>query len=120
VKSKIVLSVVALLFVTSGGYLAFQHFKGGRSVSAYCSTFYGDGQKIRSEYSVNFANNPVKNIVNLITAPQQLATFFGKLAAVSPMDIEPSVVVLQHSFQKEADSLGVYARRIQGVTATVR
>lgn len=106
-RAKIIASIIALAIVASGGYFVLRHSNGGRSASAYCSTFYGDGQKFRSEYSVNFASNPIKNIVNLISAPQQLATFFGKLAAVSPMDIEPSVVVLQHSFQREADSMGV-------------
>lgn len=77
-----------------------------RSVSAYCTTFYQQGTKFRSQYANPNSQNPLNLIVSLISAPEQLATFFGNLAQVAPNSISSQVSQIQSAFQQEADHLG--------------
>jgi hypothetical protein len=81
----------------------------GRSVQAYCSTFYGEGAKLRGEFTPD-EQQPLKSLVTLLAAPQELATFFGKLDKVAPDEIEPDVAVVRDTFQKQANSLGDTAK----------
>ena len=78
----------------------------GRSVDAYCMTFYEKGTQFRNEYlkvDANESNDPLGALVALITAPSQLADFFGDLAEVAPPSIEPQVAQIQAAFQKEVN-----------------
>lgn len=73
-----------------------------RSVAAYCTTFYQKGSQIRSEYlNVDASKNLLGAIADVISAPAQLADFFGDLAAVAPPSIQPQVAEIQAAFQKE-------------------
>jgi hypothetical protein len=42
-------------------------------------------------------------MVDVISAPAQLADFFGDLAAVAPSSIQPQVAQIQAAFQKEVN-----------------
>jgi len=78
-----------------------------RSVTAYCQTFYQKGTQLRSQFqgaANNMSRNPLAGIVSLLTAPSQLATFFGELDKVAPPEIEPQVAQIQQAFQQEVDN----------------
>lgn len=76
-----------------------------RSVATYCTTFYQKGGQLRNEFlSASAKKDPLIAIVDLITAPAQLADFFGDLATVAPQTIETQVQQIQKAFQKEVDN----------------
>ncbi|MDN5929753.1 MAG: hypothetical protein L0I24_01565 [Pseudonocardia sp.] len=79
----------------------------GRSVEAYCSTFYGDGQELRQRWlDTNASRDPLAGMAQLFSAPRDLAVFFDELSAVAPDDIRPDVETVRDTFQSQADSLG--------------
>lgn len=74
------------------------------SVAAYCRTFYQKGTQFRNEFlNGDASKDPLGTIVDLISAPAQLADFFGDLKAVAPASIEPQVAQIQTAFQKEVN-----------------
>jgi hypothetical protein len=68
--------------------------------------FYQQGTKFRSQFAHPNSQNPLNLIVSLISAPQQLASFFGDLADVAPDSISSQVSDIQNAFQQEANNLG--------------
>lgn len=75
-----------------------------RSVAAYCTTFYQKGTQFRNQFlNADASNDPLAAIVGLISAPAQLADFFGDLATVAPLSIEPQVAEIQAAFQREVN-----------------
>jgi hypothetical protein len=52
----------------------------------------------------HMTQDPLAGIVALVTAPAQLADFFGKLDAVAPTSIEPEVRQIQQAFQQEVNN----------------
>ena len=79
----------------------------GRSVEAYCSTFYGEGQELRQRWlDTNAEGDPVAGLAQLFSAPRDLAVFFGELSDVAPEEIQPDVETVRDTFQRQADSLG--------------
>jgi hypothetical protein len=77
-----------------------------RSTAAYCTTFYQQGTQLRSQFTDSNSQNPLNQLVSLIGAPQQLATFFRNLAAVAPNSISSQVSAIQDAFQQEANNAG--------------
>jgi hypothetical protein len=77
------------------------------SVASYCQTFYRQGTQFRSQFqNSNSSSDPLGALASLLTAPSQLATFFGNLAAVAPASIQPQVAQIQHAFQQEVNNAG--------------
>lgn len=82
----------------------------GASVEDYCDTFYGEGSALRESFqeaSDNAAasSDPFAGLGTALSAPQELATFFDKLADNSPDDIKPDVEVLRDEFQEINDNM---------------
>lgn len=78
-----------------------------RSVAAYCKTFYGEGQKIRTQaQQAATSNDPLQQLAEVLGSPAQLYQLFKKLDKVAPDDIQPDVETLRDSFKQQADSLG--------------
>jgi hypothetical protein len=99
--------VLALTFAAAvSGLVVSGCSSSDRSVAAYCTAFYQQGTKFRSQYEDPNSKNPLNLIVSLISAPQQLATFFGNLAEVAPNSISPQVSQIQNAFQQEANNMG--------------
>jgi hypothetical protein len=83
-RLRVVLAVTAL--AASAVALDACSSSGGRSVSAYCQTFYEQGTQFRNEYikaDANMSQDPLAGLAAVITAPTQLAVFFGRLDAVA-------------------------------------
>lgn len=81
-----------------------------RSVEAYCSVFYGEGQQLRSQWAAaGSSEDPFAGLAAVFSAPRDLAVFFDKLDKVAPEEIEPDVAELRDAFQQQADSLGSQA-----------
>lgn len=123
-KLKGVRAMALCVVVVLGGIVIEGCSTSNRSVSAYCSTFYQQGTKFRSQYANPNSQNPLNLIVSLISAPQQLATFFGNLAAVAPDSISSQVSQIQNAFQQEANNLGQDATNplsgiISGVVSSI-
>lgn len=79
----------------------------GRSVEAYCTTFYGEGQELRQQWlDSNASGDPLAGMAQLFSAPRDLAVFFDELSGVAPEDIRPDVETVRDTFQSQADSLG--------------
>lgn len=79
----------------------------GRSVEAYCDTFYGKGGELRQRYiDADAKNDPLQSLVTVLGVPQDLANLFAELEKVAPEDIQPDVKTLQQAFQKQADQVG--------------
>jgi hypothetical protein len=79
----------------------------GRSVEAYCATFYGEGQELRQRWlDTNATGDPVAGVAQLFSAPRDLAVFFGELGDVAPEEIRADVETVRDGFQSQADSLG--------------
>jgi hypothetical protein len=98
---RLALAVIGVLALTGCA-------SSGRSVKAYCKTFYQQGSAIRAEYSQK-QQDPLTSLASLVAAPQELSTFFARLDKVAPDDIEPDIAVLQRSFQQSSDGLGAAA-----------
>ena len=80
-----------------------------RSLAAYCKEFYSEGTAFRAGYQSAQNTDMLTQMAKLISAPQELATFFARLDKVAPDDIEPDIAVLQASFQKQSDNLANHA-----------
>lgn len=79
----------------------------GRSIEAYCTTFYGEGQELRQRWLDNNATgDPVAGLAQLFSAPRDLAVFFDGLSDVAPDEIRPDVETVRDTFQSQADSMG--------------
>jgi hypothetical protein len=102
-KAKV--GLVAVISVTACMALAScSSQSSSRSVAAYCRTFYQQGTQFRSEFmNANSSSDPLSGVVDLISAPAQLANFFGDLAEVAPTSIEPQVAQIQAAFQQEVN-----------------
>ena len=93
-----------LFTLTSGALLLSGCSSSPRSISAYCTTFYQKGTQFRNEYlNTNASADPLGAIVAIVTAPSQLADFFGELDAVAPSSIEPDIAQIHGAFKKEVD-----------------
>ncbi|TFV88575.1 hypothetical protein [Blastococcus sp. CT_GayMR16] len=80
---------------------------GGRSVEAYCETFYGEGQELRQQWiDAGNTEDPFAAMGTIFSAPRDLAAFFDRLEKVAPDDIQPDVAQLRDAFQQQADSMG--------------
>jgi hypothetical protein len=80
---------------------------GGRSVEAYCETFYGEGQELRQQWiDAGNTQDPLAAIGSIFSAPRDLAAFFAELEEVAPEDIQPDVAQVRDAFQEQADSMG--------------
>lgn len=78
-----------------------------RSVANYCSTFYGEGEKFRqSAYDAQESGDDLAVVSSLLGAPAQLASFFEKLEAVSPDEIQPDVAQMRDVYKKISDQVG--------------
>ncbi|MCU1600522.1 MAG: hypothetical protein JWO22_1231 [Frankiales bacterium] len=79
------------------------------SVSAYCSYFLAQGQKLHDEFtSADAAGqaNPLGSLLVLLGAPGQLATFFDGLSSRAPDDIQGDVETLATAFHQEVSNVG--------------
>lgn len=90
-----------------------------RSVDAYCSTFYGEGQEFRQRLiGAEASGEPVGMIVQLLAVPRDLAVFFGELAEVAPEDIRSEVETVRDLYDAQADGLGEDAADLFGGPAS--
>jgi len=105
VVAKLFLATVVIVGLIMGGAYAYHHLYHDRSVRAYCKTFYSKGKQFRLEYSITSSNDPLRSLANMMSAPQQLANFFGQLDSVAPMTIEPAVATIQKAFQSQMNQL---------------
>jgi hypothetical protein len=79
----------------------------GRSVEAYCATFYGEGSQLRQQWiDAGNTDDPFGAIGTIFSAPGDLASFFEELEEVAPDEIQPDVEQLRDGFQEQADSMG--------------
>lgn len=86
-----------------------------RSVDAYCSTFYGEGQEFRQRLiDAEATGEPVGLVVQLLAVPRDLAVFFGELAEVAPEDIRADVETVRDLYDAQADGLGEDAADLFG------
>lgn len=91
----------------------------GRSVDAYCDTFYGVGQEFRQRLiDTQAEGDPVGTLVQLLAVPRDLAVFFGKLADVAPDEIRSDVETVRDLYQAQADGLGDDAADLFGGPAS--
>lgn len=102
---RLLLTLATIGGAVAGGVAAYHHLRQSGSVAAYCKVFYGDGQQLRSEYQVN-SGQPLQELADMLSAPAQLVSFFGKLDAVAPPSIEPDVGQLQQALQQESSGEG--------------
>lgn len=80
---------------------------GGRSVEAYCETFYGEGQELREQWiEAGDTEDPFAAMGTIFSAPGDLAAFFDELADVAPEEIQSDVERMRDAFQEQADSMG--------------
>lgn len=79
----------------------------GRSVAAYCDTFFDRGEEFRQRYlAIDAESDPLSALAQLAATPRDLATLFGDLAAVAPEEIGADVETLRDHFDQQADELG--------------
>ncbi|WP_104524103.1 hypothetical protein [Blastococcus atacamensis] len=79
----------------------------GRSVEAYCETFYGEGQELRERWiEAGDTQDPFAAMGTIFSAPGDLAAFFDDLAEVAPEEIQSDVERMRDAFQEQADSMG--------------
>jgi len=101
------LTLAALVAVALSGGLLSGCTSSTNSVDAYCRTFYQQGTQFRNQFSSNGSSSgSLDGFISLLTAPSQLATFFGNLAAVAPASIQPQVTQIQQAFQQEVNDVG--------------
>lgn len=89
----------------AGMSLGLSACSSGRSVAAYCRTFYATATKIRAQYTAvtkEIPSDPFAAIGSLLDSPNVLAQFFTRLEQVAPTTIEPAVATLQKSFARES------------------
>ncbi len=81
-----------------------------RSTASFCSYFYGEGGKLRSQWTAAdkaSAENPIGSLSTVFGAPAQIAAFLGHAAERSPdSGITDDLSTLSKGYQKMADSLG--------------
>lgn len=79
----------------------------GRSVEAYCDTFFTRGEEFRQRYlTIDAESDPLSAFAQLAATPRDLATLFGDLADVAPEDIRADTETLRDHFDRQADELG--------------
>jgi hypothetical protein len=91
---------------TVGAPLSLCSCGSGRSVAAYCETFYRQGTALRDQWAGSSNRDPLDALLTLFEAPQQLELFFARLDSVAPGSIEPDVAAVQQAFKQEVSSLG--------------
>jgi hypothetical protein len=80
-----------------------------RSVAAYCSYFYGEGGKLRSQLLQNGSSageNPFAQLANVFADLPEAASFLHQLSLRAPEEIAPDVQVLANALQQTSQQSG--------------
>lgn len=117
-----VLKAALLIMAISGSSLLLAACGGStpeRSVAAYCSYFYGEGEKLRErwEQTNGDAENPIAGMASVFQDIPETANFMHELSQRAPEDIAPDVQsladALDHLTEQEgsafSDPLGALA-----------
>lgn len=80
-----------------------------RSAEAYCDAFWDKAIPLHEQYddaAKRAEDNPFDAIMNLFSAPRDLAVVFDSMAQSAPEEIRADTEAVRDSFDKLADSYG--------------
>lgn len=80
-----------------------------RSVAAYCSYFYGEGERLRANQANVNTENPITGLASVLGDIPETADFLHNLALRAPEEISPEVESLADSLDHLSGNMGAAA-----------
>lgn len=113
-RSAMVVATVGLLIAVPSCA-----FTSHRSVTKYCSTFYGEGEELRQKFlKVNPEADPLGGLAALAGAPGDYEVFFARLADVAPGEIQHDVEAIRDALKKQKEQAADVATNPLGTLAS--
>jgi hypothetical protein len=102
--------LTAVVVTVVGGVVLMGCGGPSRSVAAYCSYFYGEGQRLRQHWAQtgsNASQDPFGAIASAFAALPEAADFMHQLSIRAPEEIAPDVETLAAALKRLSEQAGV-------------